>query len=266
LTADEEARVAAGYDSVYDRLPQSETFRRIWREHASGIDFPEGFDHISFVTSAEIQRIADMLREGPHAMLVDLACGTGGPGLWLARELGAKLTGVDISDVALDHARDRARQLGLASIAEFSSGSFAATGLPPASADAAVSFDALQYAPDKRAALDEIARVLRPGGRLVFTCFEFAPERVAGLPVLGTDPVDDYAPLLANAGFDVTTYEETPGWNKRLTNAYSAVADARAALIAELAEAGTNALLGEITLTLQLKPYRRRVFASAVRT
>ena len=46
---DDVARVAAGYDAVYAAIPQSPTFRRIWREHAIGPGYPEEFEHISFL-------------------------------------------------------------------------------------------------------------------------------------------------------------------------------------------------------------------------
>ncbi len=81
--------------------------------------------------------------------------------------------------------------------------------------------------------------------------------------MLGTDPVDDYGPLLEQAGFDVLRYEETPRWRERVTAAYQAIVDAKAALTEEMGEAAYNALAGEVTLTLQLQPYRRRVFVSA---
>ena len=128
-----------------------------------------------------------------------------------------------------------------------------------------MSIDALQYAPDKRAALAEFARILRPGGRLVFACFALDAARVAGVPILGTDPVDDYAPLLEHAGFDVESCAETPRWRERLTATYEAVAAARDAIVAEMGEQATSTLLGEITLTLQLQPYSGRVLAIATR-
>jgi SAM-dependent methyltransferase len=260
-----EDRVAAGYDVVYEAIPASPTFARIWRQHALGADYPVGFEHISFLTLSEMTAMASALHVQAGSVLVDLACGMGGPGLWIAREAKAQLVGIDISAAALAGARSRAEALGLANIARFDVGSFAETALDAASADGAMSCDALQYAPDKQAALLEIARVLRPGASLAFVCFEFEPERVAGLPIFGTDPVDDYRLLLERAGFDVVAYDETPGWRERVNTTYQACIDARPALTIEMGEAACTALLGEMSLTLQLQPYRRRVFVSARR-
>jgi ubiquinone/menaquinone biosynthesis C-methylase UbiE len=47
-----------------------------------------------------------------------------------------------------------------------------------------LSLDALQYAPNKHLSFGEVARILKPGGRLAFTAFEVAPDRVSDLPVL----------------------------------------------------------------------------------
>ncbi len=262
---DDEQRVAGGYDAVYAALPHSPTFARMWREHALGADYPEGFEHISFLTLAEMQCIAEELRIEPRATLLDLGCGMGGPGLWIAREAGAQLIGVDLSEVALRHASARAEAVGMPAMARFQRGSFADTRLAAGSIDAAMSVDALQYAPDKQAAFDEAARVLRAGGRLVFVCFELDEERVRGLPVLGTDPLGDYRASLEQAGFDVELYEETGGWRERVTGAYSAAIDAQPALVAEMGEAACGALLGEMRLTLQIEPYRRRVMVVAAK-
>ena len=262
---DDVARVAAGYDAVYAAIPHSPTFQRIWREHAIGPDYAEQFEHISFLTAPELHTMAKELRLTSGSVLADLACGLGGPGLWIARETGARLRGIDASPGAVAGATDRAAALGLSAIATFTTGTFAASGLDRASCDAAMSVDALQYAPDKAAAFDEFARILRPGGRLVFAAFEFEPERVKGLPILGADPVDHYQPLLERVGFDVSMYEESAGWSQRVRAAYQAVLDARDVLTVEMGEAASAALASEMAVTLQLEPYRRRVFVAATK-
>lgn len=257
--------LATGYDAVYEATPRSPTLSRIWRRLAAGPDFPEEFLHISFVTLSQLRHMAGEMALSPGDALVDLGCGVAGPALWVARETGARLTGVDLSPVAVAMAADRANSLGLSQVARFVVGTFDDTGLDGASADAAMSEDALQYAPDKRAAMTEAARILRPGGRFVFTAFELDPVRVAGLPVLGADPVDDYRPLLAAAGFSIESYEETPGWPEPMRTAYQALLDAKDQLRLEMGEIAAGALLTELVLTLDREPYRRRVLAVATK-
>ncbi len=128
-----------------------------------------------------------------------------------------------------------------------------------------MSEDALQYAPDKRAVMTEAARILRPGGRLVVTVYELDPERAAGLPILSVDPVDDYRPLLKDAGFSVEVYEEVQGWPEPMTTTYSALLAARERLTEEMGEAAVGALSLEMALTIDRKPYRRRVLIAATR-
>lgn len=111
----------------------------------------------------------------------------------------------------------------------------------------------------------EAARIMRPGGRFVFTAYELDPDRAAGLPILGVDIVDDYRPMLEKAGFTVTSYEEVAGWPEPMTATYSAVVEAKDALTDEMGEAATNALVLEMALTLENEPYRRRVLAAATR-
>ena len=257
--------VSAGYDAVYVAMPNSPTLKRIWREQACGVDFPEDFYHISFVTRVELLRMAGELRGGPGKTFVDLGCGLGGPALLVAKHTGARLIGVDLSPVAVATATTRAAGLGLGEQAEFRVGSFAETGLADGSVDAAMSEDALQYAPDKKEAMREAARILRQGGHFVFSVFELDEERVRGLPVLGTDPCGDYRPALEGAGFAVDAYEEAPGWPEPMTAAYRALLDAREALVAEMGEAAVNALSGELSMTLEIKPYRRRVLVVATK-
>ena len=258
--------IQTGYNAVYTGTPNSPTLRKIWHEQAEGLDFPEEFGHISFVTVPQLKRMAAELRLSPGDTLADLGCGLGGPAMWMARETKANLVGIDLSPVAVEEASKRALELGLAERAQFYQGSFADTGLDANSVDGAMSEDAIQYAPDKRAFAVEAARILRQGGRFVFTVFEVDPERAAGLPAFGADPVADYRPLLTEAGFDIDIYEEVFGWPEPLTSAYAAVVAASATLEKEMGDVATRALILEMSMTLQAKPYQRRVLVAATRS
>lgn len=259
------ALVTEGYDAVYAGGPDSPTLNRLWQQHASGPDYPAEFGHISFLTMAEVEQIVAATRVRTGDRLVDLACGAGGPGLLIARETGATLVGIDLSPVGVSQATARAHRVGLAHRAEFRTGAFEASGLPDGSADAVTTFDAFQYSTAKRAALTEITRILRPGGRFVFTTFEVEPDAVQGYPVLGVDPIADYRDPLEEAGLVIDSYQETPGWNERLTAAFQAVLDEHDALTTELGEQGYASLSLEVSITLGIHPYRRRVLGIATK-
>ncbi len=65
----------------------------------------------SFVTRWDLDQAISMLDLGPGRLLLDLACGQGGPGLWLAEQTGCELVGVDFSEAGLRVARERAEGL-----------------------------------------------------------------------------------------------------------------------------------------------------------
>ena len=257
--------VTEGYDAIYAVVAASPTFGKLWAEHAYGGGFPAEFAHISFLTFSELRAMAAYLALGKDAVLADLACGAGGPGLWVATECGASLIGVDPSSAGLAEARKRAERIDFTKDAHFQQGTFACTGLADGAVDGVLSIDAIQYAADKAQAFKEFHRILRPGGRLAFSAFEVDPERVGGLPVLGVDPVPDYAPLLEAAGFSIDSYEESAGWAERVPATFGAVMEAMAALNEEMGQAAASSLAMEAALTLQVQPYRHRVVVAAHR-
>jgi ubiquinone/menaquinone biosynthesis C-methylase UbiE len=259
-------RLSAG--EVYDRLHiaqrRSATLKRVWL-HASGEDYPQAFDHLSFITVDELQQARTELRLSAGQTVVDLACGTGGPGLWIVRETGASLIGIDVSEAAVAGARERALKLRLDDKAEYRRSGFDATGLPPASVDGAFSVDALVYSSDIAATMREIARILRPGARFVGTTFEIdstVAERL-GLPVQGA--LQDYRPTLQAAGLRLVTYEETPGWAQRLRATYQALVSGKERLVADVDATALKVLLSELSRGADDQLTRRRVFITAER-
>jgi SAM-dependent methyltransferase len=99
--------------------------------------------------------------------VVELGCGTAYVSAWLARA-GARPIGVDITPAQLETARRCMRETGI----EFPviEADAAETGLPDASADLVVSEYGASIWVDPYRWIPEAARLLRPGGRLVFMC------------------------------------------------------------------------------------------------
>ena len=164
------APTAAEFDGEFATVSGSPGLRRVWQEASP--DLPPEIEPYSFVSVALLGHVADALALSSGKTLVDLGCGGGGPGLWLAQSHGTILIGVDFSAVAVQQATDRAALFGLANQARFVVGDFAGTGLVEGAADAVVSIDALQFAADPTAAAREARRLLRPGGRLVLTSWQ----------------------------------------------------------------------------------------------
>jgi demethylmenaquinone methyltransferase / 2-methoxy-6-polyprenyl-1,4-benzoquinol methylase len=103
---------------------------------------------------------------GKHVDALDVACGTGDLAIRTARALpSAHVRGIDLSDQMLALARSRLGH-ALQRRVTFSHGDLARLDASRASVDVATAGYAIRNAPDPRAALGELARVLRPGGRL----------------------------------------------------------------------------------------------------
>jgi len=207
----------AGFDAAFAAAEHSQALRRIWRE-VYAADYPEEAAPFSSVTVTDLRAIAEAAGVRAGGILLDLACGAGGPGLWVAAKTGADLVGIDFSPVAIARARARAERQGLSGRARFEVADAAETGLPDAGLDAAMSVDAFWLSPDKARAAAEMARVLRPGGRFVFTTLD-AESAPPGCP----PQVGDHRPLLHDAGFSVVSYEETPDWKRRELAVYDRI-------------------------------------------
>jgi SAM-dependent methyltransferase len=106
------------------------------------------------------------LREGE--VVLDLGSGAGFDAFLAAREVGptGRVIGVDMTPEMLERARQNAERSGLRQV-EFRAGRIEALPLDDASVDAVISNCVINLVPDKSAVYREIARVLRPGGRMV---------------------------------------------------------------------------------------------------
>ncbi len=236
----DEERMASGFDATFAALAKSPTVPRVFKEVFGGEAPPDEVVPFSFVTKSDLERCSKELMLGPGDTLLDLACGGGGPGLWIARETGAKIVGVDHSTVAVNQAAKRAAEFGLGTRAAYRRAIMSATGLETAAFDGAVSIDALFLARNKTAVFQEVQRLLRPGARFVFTTWE------------GRTPVADglrgeisYGELLQGAGFQVMAYEETADWERLQREVYRRWLESREILAQEIGECVAGMLAGE---------------------
>lgn len=121
-------------------------------------------------SAAEQAEIVDRLRLGPESHVLDVACGAGGPSVALVEGTGCRLTGLDAEATGIAYARAYALARGKGDRATFIVQDCGAP-LPFASGtfDAVVCIDAICHLPDRFATLHEWGRLLRKGGRLLFS-------------------------------------------------------------------------------------------------
>lgn len=122
----------------------------------------ETYDQPLRLFPIEEPRMHEILGRLPPSSVLDAACGTGRYSDVLARR-GHRVIGVDSSPDMLAKARPKVPQ------AEFREGDLAALPLEDESVDAAVCALALVHLAEIEGAVRELARVLRPGGRLVIS-------------------------------------------------------------------------------------------------
>jgi arsenite methyltransferase len=103
----------------------------------------------------------------PGAVVLDLGCGAGTDLLIAAQMTGptGRVIGVDMTAAMLERARASADEMGMANV-ELHESLIESLPLDDASVDVVISNGVIDLVPDKDAVLDEIDRVLRPGGRL----------------------------------------------------------------------------------------------------
>jgi SAM-dependent methyltransferase len=182
---------AEQYDRVYPWVAGNALLRDLHRQ-VLGDEYPDGLDVTGACTRTTLTRARAGLDLGPGQLLVDLGCGLGGPGRWLAGETGARLIGMDVSQAAVAIATRSADGYLKPGQYEYRRASFEATGLPVECADAVICIEALPMAQDRVAALTEVRRILRPGGRAMITVGE---RQGPGEPPFRWEPFIEQADL-----------------------------------------------------------------------
>ena len=115
--------------------------------------------------------VMDRLAIGSGERVLDVGCGCGETSFELARRVGpsGSVVGADISTVMLERARERGR--GIANV-EFLNADAQTHLFAPASFDVVFSRFGVMFFADPPAAFANLARALKPGGRLGFHCWK----------------------------------------------------------------------------------------------
>ncbi|MFC5752073.1 SAM-dependent methyltransferase [Actinomadura rugatobispora] len=154
---------------------------------------------------ASIQEATDRLTDqvlgrlpvGPGDRVLDVGCGIGKPAVRLAERTGAEVVGISTNRGQVEQAAARAAAAGLADRVRFAYADAMDQPFGDAEFDAVFALESIIHM-DRPRALAEMARVLRPGGRLVLT------------DMIETAPEGSSQPSVAEAAFGATDFVPLP--------------------------------------------------------
>jgi sarcosine/dimethylglycine N-methyltransferase len=117
-----------------------------------------------------VERMAGLVSGlGPDSRVLDMGAGYGGAARYLARTFGCKITALNLSETENDRDRQMNREQGLDHLIDVVDGSFEDVPAQDGSIDLVWSQDAILHSGHRDKVIAEAARVLRPGGDMVFT-------------------------------------------------------------------------------------------------
>jgi ubiquinone/menaquinone biosynthesis C-methylase UbiE len=185
--------------------------------------FPHDQDHYGGLAANDALAERAQIREGTR--VADFCAGLGGPSRYLAHRYGADVTGIELTPARVKGAEELTRRVGLQHRVRVIEGNVMRVPLPDASMDVVISQEALLHVPDKPRTLKEAWRILKPGGRLVFT--DWVAHRPLtdidralmwdGMAVADLYDLSTYAELVSQAGFTASPPEDlTREWGEIL--------------------------------------------------
>lgn len=152
------------YNSAYANYG-SEVYQQVRLE-----TYGQDFGQTSWVTAEESRKIPQMLHLEASSSVLELGCGSGGYALHLVKNVGCSIMGLDVNAPGVHNANQLAATSGLTARAHFEQCDASRT-LPfhDMTFDAVFSNDVLCHIPGRLKVLCEMLRVLKPGGRMLFS-------------------------------------------------------------------------------------------------
>lgn len=248
------------YNSAYGHY-EADVYREI-RLATYGQDFGQ----TSWVTTEESNEIPRLLSLKPDSNLLEIGCGSGRYALHLANSIGCRLLGVDVNEFAIGNAN----RLGKESPATRARFEVCDVSQPLPFADsvfsAIFSNDVICHIPQRPSLFRELHRVLRPGGKLLFSDAlviggTISHDEIAARSSIGYylfSPLGENERLLAKAGLSVLAARDTTANAVAISSRWHAARDKqREKLIATEGETNFEGLQRFLSCVHQLTSERR---------
>ncbi|MGD8455870.1 MAG: class I SAM-dependent methyltransferase [Anaerolineales bacterium] len=134
-------------------------------------DKPQFFDfaaevgltkHIGGVEATD--SLIDLCHITPDSYILDVGCGAGLTPVYIVKKVGCKVVGVDIMPKMVERSKEAARREGVSDLTEFKVADAQDLPFEDNIFDAVITESVTAFPPDKQKAVDEYARVTKPGG------------------------------------------------------------------------------------------------------
>jgi SAM-dependent methyltransferase len=249
------------YDNVYgDYAGSAETAVR--REA-----FVEDIGQSSWITASDWLRYADLVGVDASSHVLEVGSGSGGPAVYLAGQRGCRVTGVDINEHGVRNGAGLAQERGLAERVTFLAvDASRPLPFPQATFDAVLSNDSMCHIANRLEVLCDWLRVLRPGGRMLFTDAMIVTGLISQQEIATRSSVGLYfflprgenERLIAAAGFRLLASEDlTEGAERIAARWHDARERHRAELIAREGEANFAGLQAFLDCVHRVSAERR---------
>ncbi|MBD1910545.1 MULTISPECIES: methyltransferase domain-containing protein [unclassified Leptolyngbya] len=255
----------------YDQ--SSGLWERIWGEHMHHGYYGADGRQKKERRQAQIDLIDELLRWGEVTQaqkILDVGCGIGGSSLYLAEKFGAEATGITLSPVQAQRARERAKAAGLP--AQFEVADALHMPFEDASFDFVWSLESGEHMPDKVKFVQECFRVLKPGGRFIMATWCHRPIAPPEAPLTVEEEqhlakiyevyclphvisLPEYAEIAQSTGFQNLRTEDwstavAPFWDVVIDSAFTPAA------LVGLVQAGWTTVRAALSLGLMQRGYQ----------
>jgi sarcosine/dimethylglycine N-methyltransferase len=156
--------------NYYNSNDADNFYFHVWGGEDIHIGLYEEGDSIAEASQKTDQFMADCLNKlGVNSHVLDLGSGYGGAARFLAQNYHCRVTCLNLSEVENERNRQKNRMAKLEHLIRVEAGSFEEVPFPEDTFDVIWSQDALLHSGSRQSVLEEMQRVLRPGGELVFS-------------------------------------------------------------------------------------------------
>jgi ubiquinone/menaquinone biosynthesis C-methylase UbiE len=152
------------YSGIYKNYTEN-IYREIRKE-----TYGEDIGQNSWITSDEYRQFFSRLKLSDDKNVLEIATGSGGPAVFMTKETGCLLTGIELNENGVNNARKLADENGLSDKMKFVQGD-ASEPLPFSdnSFDVVICIDSINHLKERDKVLQEIRRALKTGGTLLYT-------------------------------------------------------------------------------------------------